>query len=325
MTLVDVLLASISITLISCLYISVLFTTPVELSSKLIFSFQIFSVFVVMTYLFYVLGMAVKLRKQGAIALMFGYGMLSFAGVNDILYARELGGIGYLMGFGVIVYVLSQLFVTNMRLTAAFGLSEQLGVDLEASNKNLIDLAAKLETTVTERTAELTASNQKLEEMARTDALTGLINRRGVELAIKQEHERFKRSGVAYSVAIIDLDHFKSVNDRFGHGVGDDVLVATASCLASTVRSQDMVVRWGGEEFVIVFPDTDLKGALVVLENIRKAIKESVIQHDQGSLSVTATIGIAEVEPEESFGMCLNRADELLYQGKEDGRDRIVS
>lgn len=309
---------------ISAIYIGLLFVLSVDLSSRLLFSFQIYSVFGVIVYFFYVLGLAVNQRRQGAIALLLGSGVLAVAAVNDIAYAQELGSIGYLTSFGVIIFVLSQLYVTNTRLTDAFGLSEKLSADLAITNKELIDLTAKLESTVAERTAALVASNQQLEAMAHTDALTGLVNRYGVEMTIKQEHERFNRSGIAYSVALIDLDHFKSINDRYGHNTGDEVLVKTALCLSSSVRHQDIVVRWGGEEFVVILPDTALKGAIGVLENIRKAIKSAVIVNVKGPLSVTATIGVAEVEPNETFSMCLSRADLLLYQGKAKGRDLVV-
>ncbi|WP_250657130.1 diguanylate cyclase [Alkalimarinus coralli] len=309
---------------VSAIYIGILLVASVDLSSRLIFSFQIYSIFIVMVYLFYVLGLAMRQRKQGAIALFIGTSALAITAVNDIAYAHEIGTVGYLTSFGVMIYVLSQLYVTNMRLTEAFSLSEKLGADLEASNKELVDLTAKLESTVSERTAELRASNQQLEAMAHTDALTGLVNRYGAEMVIKQEHERFKRSGIGYSVALIDLDHFKSINDRFGHSTGDEVLVKAALCLSSSVRHQDIVIRWGGEEFVVILPNTALKGAIVVLENIRQTIKSVVIVNAEEPFSMTATIGVAEVGEDETFSMCLSRADSLLYQGKAKGRDVVV-
>jgi len=314
----------VGIVLISLVYIVLLLLTSIDLSSRLLFSYQLLTVFIVITYSFYVLMLAVRQGEQGSLALLFGCGVLALTTVNDILYANEIGSAGYLASIGLVVYVLSQLYVTNMRLTEAFDLSEKLGQDLENRNKDLSNLTANLEAEVAVRTKELTISNQQLEAMANTDSLTGLANRRGIESIVEHEHERFRRSNDPYSVALIDLDNFKSINDNFSHETGDRVLAIAAQCLNASIRQQDIVARWGGEEFIVILPNTTLQGAVVVAEKIRKTIKDEVINSDKGPLSVTSTIGISEVGVSETFSECLNRADSMLYQGKKGGRDRVV-
>lgn len=178
---------------------------------------------------------------------------------------------------------------------------------------------------------DLEAANAKLRELAIRDELTGLYNRRHLTECLQQEAERARRYGQGFSVALIDIDHFKSINDRHGHGVGDEVLVQFANILRLQARFVDHVGqapertlgRFGGEEFMIILPGTPLAGARVCLERMRGAVSEAPFDTSVGPLAVTFSAGLAEQRSEESADSLLQRADEALYGAKESGRDRV--
>ena len=159
------------------------------------------------------------------------------------------------------------------------------------------------------------------EALSRTDALTGLHNRRGLAdranlvLALSRRHAR------EVSLACIDLDHFKQVNDRFGHAVGDQVLVACASALMSSLRSTDLAARVGGDEFLVLLPETPREAAVALMERLRQAIEA---QAQIRAAGVTATIGVVTDAPSTlSLDALTARADVLLYEGKKAGRNRV--
>ena len=153
------------------------------------------------------------------------------------------------------------------------------------------------------------------------DALTGIPNRRAALGALKVEHSRMRRTGAPLSVALLDIDHFKRVNDDFGHATGDRVLCQVAMVLAAQARVTDTVARWGGEEFLALLPGS-LAGARVFCERTRIAIQSLVCP---GVHRITASVGVAEVEPGEDPADAIARADQLLYQAKRTGRNRVAS
>ena len=160
-------------------------------------------------------------------------------------------------------------------------------------------------------------------EMARradTDALTGLLNRMGFNDAMSRELGRARRYGQALSVAIVDIDHFKKVNDEFGHPVGDQVLARTAKLLSSCVRDSDTVARWGGEEFALIAPMTTEEGAASLAEKLRSIMAST---HLGPREPITASFGVAELRPDDTAETLLQRADEALYRAKQSGRNRV--
>lgn len=161
----------------------------------------------------------------------------------------------------------------------------------------------------------------RLRELATTDPLTRLLNRRALRERITLEERRLQREPRPLSFVLADVDHFKSINDQHGHEVGDQVLVQVAAALSHGVREVDHLARWGGEEFLIVLPDTDEAAAVVVAERLRLAVSEVRLP---GGDAVTATFGLAQRGPEESPDQAISRADEALYVGKRAGRDRVV-
>jgi diguanylate cyclase (GGDEF)-like protein len=169
----------------------------------------------------------------------------------------------------------------------------------------------------------------ELQRLATTDPLTGVGNRRQFFETGQQEFLRALRYGKTMSLLMVDIDHFKVVNDRWGHAIGDSVLVALTETISSLVREQDTVGRLGGEEFAVILPETDLPGALASAERLRAAVEQAQIACAGGTgavLSVTVSIGVAALAADDtSFEAVLARADKRLYAAKDAGRNRVVA
>jgi diguanylate cyclase (GGDEF)-like protein len=160
-----------------------------------------------------------------------------------------------------------------------------------------------------------------LRHESRTDALTGLANRRALEERLELVTGQASRTGAPITVGMIDLDRFKAFNDRFGHQSGDELLRLLSEALSQRLRAQDLLARYGGEEFCVVLPDTDVLAARIVLEELRVLAPTIAID----GWAATISVGIAEWFPGESTGSLLERADRALYAAKEQGRDRVVT
>jgi diguanylate cyclase (GGDEF)-like protein len=156
---------------------------------------------------------------------------------------------------------------------------------------------------------------------ARIDALTGLANRRALEEILAAEISRAERFAHQLAVVLLDLDRFKEINDSFGHAAGDVMLRAVSHLLTSLARQGDTVARWGGEEFVVVLPETDLAGARRFAERLRRTIEG----HPVGEMKTSASCGVATMLPEDSVEALLRAADQALYQAKTNGRNRTES
>ncbi len=166
---------------------------------------------------------------------------------------------------------------------------------------------------------QLTAAHDELARLATCDPLTGLLNRRGFDQRVGHEIERHRRSSEPFSILLCDLDHFKAINDRHGHVVGDRVLTRVASTLLDGVRAIDAVARVGGEEIAVLLVHCDRDGAYSVADRLRLAVAES----HPGEPDVTISIGIAEAGPDELPAQLYTRADGALYEAKHAGRNCI--
>jgi len=178
---------------------------------------------------------------------------------------------------------------------------------------------------ITRKNQELGQAYQKMEEMARKDPLTGLSNRWDLLERIAYERTRSERSGARFSILIGDVDDFKAINDQHGHDCGDFVLVTLAKIMNSTVRKQDVVSRWGGEEFLILIPETDREGGAVVAEKLRKRIEEDPFVFRGTGIPVTMTFGVSACGGTDDVGCCITEADAALYQGKEQGKNCVIA
>jgi diguanylate cyclase (GGDEF)-like protein len=178
----------------------------------------------------------------------------------------------------------------------------------------------------TKQVAELGLLSRKLRSAALTDALTDLPNRRYAMNRLKQEWEGSVRSGRPISVTMIDIDHFKRVNDRYGHDAGDEVLRKTAGLLRDETRQSDVLCRLGGEEFLCIHVATELVSAANSAERLRAAVEDHVIEVGEFNQNVTISLGVAErTSGMLTFDDLLKLADEHLYQAKDAGRNRVVA
>ena len=168
------------------------------------------------------------------------------------------------------------------------------------------------------------ASQEELERLARLDSLTGLCNRRAVLGLLDDQMKRAKRYDETLAVLMVDIDHFKKVNDGYGHLVGDQVLEAVASVLSQSVREVDAVGRYGGEEFLATLPKADASAARIVGERMRRAVEATgMTSHDGTEFHVTVSVGVSGYRSGEELLAFVGRADEALYSAKRKGRNRV--
>lgn len=216
----------------------------------------------------------------------------------------------------------SGLLVAGVRIAAEEArLGEELlrlTNELATTNREAVRRGRELERTL----ARLHAANEVIEKLARTDPLTLLANRRGLEEAIAHERDRAERTGEPLSVVALDLDLFKRVNDTWGHAVGDRLLAAVGGTLREGVRPYDVAARVGGEEFLLVLPATHRDRAFDVAGRLRAQIAQLVVEGLPER--VTASAGVAELARGETTEALLARADAALYEAKRLGRNRVV-
>ncbi len=171
----------------------------------------------------------------------------------------------------------------------------------------------------------LERANEQLAKLSMTDRLTGLLNRGTWENLVDAEYERFRRYGQATSLVMFDIDHFKKVNDSYGHLAGDEVIKHTAAVTKGNLRQSDTSGRYGGEEFGIILPETDSEGARIICERIRENIAQSVVETSVAPIQYTISMGIAQLtEAPENYMQWMQLADEALYAAKEGGRNLVM-
>jgi diguanylate cyclase (GGDEF)-like protein len=210
----------------------------------------------------------------------------------------------------------------TLETTAARGQSDALAAknrELEEVVRELGEARAALE----RRTAQLESLQEQLREQADRDWLTGLHNRRYLAREVGR-HAAAPGPG-PFSLAVLDLDHFKTVNDRFGHQAGDEVLMRVAALLLGAMRGQDVVVRTGGEEFVLLMPQTDARAAAAACERLRTAIRDEPWDRIAPGMTLTASMGVATAQSASDLRALTELADQRLYEAKRAGRDRVVA
>jgi len=217
-------------------------------------------------------------------------------------------------GFFMLSYGVVQAFLTTRSFSKIYS-QEELMVRLAES-------MAYTESAL----QELQRANQELGHLAATDPLTGADNRRRFMERVEVEIGRTLRDGAPFSVLALDLDNFKSINDRFGHQVGDDILKSFVEICLDSIRPYDGVARVGGEEFMILLPQTSLEGAHVIAERLRSTVADNSFHGLQRSTTVTVSIGVSQFGRDgDTIGAILRTADQRLYHAKHEGRNRVVA
>ncbi|MDO6443699.1 sensor domain-containing diguanylate cyclase [Marinobacter sp. 2_MG-2023] len=171
----------------------------------------------------------------------------------------------------------------------------------------------------------LERANEQLAKLSMTDRLTNLLNRGTWENLVDAEFERYRRYNQATSLVMFDIDFFKKVNDSYGHLVGDEVIKHAATTAKHNLRQSDSIGRYGGEEFGIILPETDVEGARIICERIRESINDSVVQTTIAPIRYTVSVGIAQLDhAAKSYMEWMQQADEALYAAKNGGRNRVI-
>lgn len=202
---------------------------------------------------------------------------------------------------------------------------EERGLDIGATDFIRKPISPKVVASRVSNVLEHQEAMRQLELIGLTDPLTGAFNRRQFNLVGAKELSRSKRHNSGLTIFMLDIDHFKAVNDTYGHEVGDDALIETVSVIKNIIRYEDEMFRIGGEEFVILLPETRKPASLDLADRIRIAISEIVIPTSSDPLSFTTSIGVAELTQDDAdIDAVLKRADEALYQAKKSGRNRVV-
>lgn len=235
-------------------------------------------------------------------------------------------GVAAVLGVALVTWLLTDLRRGARTLVAAAERLREGHLDERIPGDVPRDLAP-VARAFNEMADRLEHQRSELRGMAANDGLTGALNRRGFEDELHAELERSHRYGHTLALLLLDIDHFKQVNDTHGHQVGDRVLWTVAAGVCSTVRGVDRVGRWGGEEFAVLLPETATAAAQQVAERVRGLVAGAAVDTEGGRVAVTVSIGVAVADPgaeAPSTSELVARADRALYQAKESGRDRVV-
>ncbi|MDO8907394.1 MAG: GGDEF domain-containing protein [Pseudohongiella sp.] len=243
--------------------------------------------------------------------------LIALVGILAVVSAQMLQGANWLSVAVTIMFLLWPAvlgYAAAIRINTGSRRAYVLWQQSEQANQRLeVEIA---------RGKELEA---ELQRQALTDPLTGLSNRRHYEMLFKREHERCRRHGSVMTLGMIDLDHFKRINDNYGHDVGDQVLKFVAEVMQRPLRHSDILGRFGGEEFILILPDTSLQQAEAIAERMRQALEDDGLIQGDALIKVTATFGLTQVRADDpELQDSVRRADEALYQGKRSGRNKVT-
>lgn len=227
--------------------------------------------------------------------------------------------------FVLIPLVSVALAVISAVITFQLGVPESLVEFLKTTIGVALCVSVPMGALAAQYDFRIRKANKRLEELASTDPLTGLLNRRSFLSAVSDEMARMQRTANAGAIALLDLDHFKSLNDRFGHPFGDEVLCQVAVLLHEELRHPfDKVARWGGEEFVILISNVTRAQSEMIFERLRKRIAQHQFDAQGNSSRATASLGAAMINANTNLQEALDAADQALYEAKAAGRNRLV-
>ncbi|MBK1853145.1 GGDEF domain-containing protein [Marinobacter sp. 1-4A] len=272
--------------------------------------------FIVLTTIMFCYLAIFALEDGSAIVWLFAYPPIVFY----ISEARV--GVGTcVMGFTGVILLFSPLAVQLLELpySASFRITMVVALGFEMVTCYILDRSRR------RSKLGLLAMAKEFEYAAKHDALTGLANRREALDQLEAEYERYLRSKRPFSVLLADIDLFKSVNDTYGHHVGDELIVLVADTLREQCRKVDTIARWGGEEYLVLLPETAEDEAVKIANRIREAIAKKAITVEQNAVQCTASLGVASIKGAETIDKLLQRSDEALYRAKTLGRNRVCA
>lgn len=249
--------------------------------------------------------------------VLLGIALLAVTFINDMIYEITLSNTPSLIPLGVAVFTLTQAYTLSAKFSNAFTRAEQLSAQNDTILQELKHVNSNLEALVKERTYDLQVALEEMELMSKTDYLTKLPNRRLALLKIDKLISMKK----SFYVALVDIDHFKDINDRFGHVKGDEVLVRLSAILRTTVADCGTVSRWGGEEFLMIL-EVDADSIIDKADEIRAAVATQ--WHEDIGKNITITMGLCQYKDHYSIDVVIANADKALYQGKVGGRNCCI-
>ena len=232
-------------------------------------------------------------------------------------YQFDQGGHRHLVNVNYLPELKWYLHVEMNETTALSGLQHTLWINLAISLMITIVVTSLIHMVITR-------FQRRLETMASTDKLTGLLNRHAFTILINKALADYRRDPHPICVLMIDLDHFKKINDQHGHLIGDAVLAETGKRIHTRIRESDHAVRWGGEEFLVLLRDCEPKVAEQIANELRESVQASPVKSGQKSVPFTISIGVAGYDGEETVDQLIDRADNALYLAKQQGRDHVV-
>ncbi len=243
------------------------------------------------------------IQALGMMIILLAMCILPNKWINNLIISVIIG-VGFL--------VCSAIFVKNIRYDSFLAVSVYLVLLVALCNLFLY--------TVNYNKRSLFLKNKKLEELAFRDSMTGLYSKNKFNAEIKLWMSYSKRYNMPLSLAILDLDDFKQINDRYGHLSGDQIIVDASVVMKSAIRASDILARWGGDEFVLLMPHTDLIGARKLVDRLHQKMRNNTFH----GMTITCSFGITQMTAEDDEVSIINRADRMLYSAKDSGKDRVV-
>ena len=317
--------------LLPTLFFDVLLLAPPGFIS----SFTNYIYVMVLLQMIYILGVLIKAvldKRDNAILMFIAIYVFVLAIIADILHYKGIGSlnISYMFLYGNFAVILAMSFVQAKQ-------QANIHKKLVLYNENLVE-ADRLKDKIMANEmsflqAQISSASQimflqcnmeKMEWDSKTDPLTGLYNRRYITERIENEFISYKRSKKKFSLIMADIDFFKEINDTYGHDCGDRVLKVVSKGLQDAGREQDVISRWGGEEFLLLLPETEIEGARILADRIREIIEEQIIEYNGVQVSITMTFGVAVNEDYEIIEDTIKKADNALYEGKNRGRNCVI-